>query len=223
VDEFGHLVVERADVAIQRGERVALAGDPGAGKSVLMRAMAGLWPWGDGRIAMPAGQSLSFLPATPFLPAGSLREALTYPTPPEDFAESAMRAALEASGAGGLANRLDDVSRWDQTLSATERQRLAFARVLVQKPDILIIEDALAPFDEASQALMIDALIAGCPNSTIVMVGAKPALAHRFNRFLSLQRSPRGGSILVETDAAGHPALSLVGGYEGRRDAAGSA
>ena len=223
IDEFGQIVVERADVAIGRGDRVALAGDPGTGKSVLMRAMAGLWPWGEGRIAMPAGLSLSFMPATPFLPAGSLREALTYPTPPEDFGEPAMRAALEACGADALANRLDDVSRWDQTLSATERQRLAFARALVQKPDIIIIEDALSPFDEASQAMMIDALIAGCPDSTIVMVGAKPSMAKHFDRFLSLQRSAKGGSILVETDAAGHPALTVVGGYEGRRDAAGTA
>jgi vitamin B12/bleomycin/antimicrobial peptide transport system ATP-binding/permease protein len=174
VDEIGQTVVERADVAIERGQRVALGGEAGTGKSVLMRAMAGLWPWGEGRIALPPGQTLSFLPATPFLPAGSLREALTYPTPPEDFDEAAMRAALEASGADGLANRLDEVSRWDQTLSATERQRLAFARLLLQKPDIIIMEDALAPFDEPSQGLMLDALIAGCPNSTLIMVGAKP-------------------------------------------------
>lgn len=223
VDEFGQLVVERADVLIPRGERVCLAGDAGTGKSVLMRAMAGLWPWGEGSIALPADQSLSFLPATPFLPAGSLREALTYPTPPEAFDEADMRAALEASGAGALGSRLDDVSRWDQTLSATERQKLAFARVLLQRPDILILEDALAPFDEATQSRMIDALLAGCPHSTIVMVGAKPAMAQRFNRFLSLQRGAAGGSILVETDAAGHPALSVVGGYEATRDAAGSA
>ena len=223
VDEFGQTVVERADVAILPGERVALAGDPGTGKSVLVRAMAGLWPWGEGRIATPRDRSLSFLPATPFLPAGSLREALTYPTPPGAYAEADLRAALDATGADALCARLDDVSRWDQTLSATERQRLAFARVLLQKPDILILEDALAPFDEAMQSRLLGALLSGCPKSTVVLVGAKPALTQSFDRFLSLQRSAHGGSILVETDAAGHPALSVVGGYEGRRDAAGSA
>lgn len=223
VDEFGQIVVEHADVAILPGERVALGGDPGTGKSVLVRAMAGLWPWGEGRIAFPADRGLSFLPATPFLPAGSLREALTYPALPDAFAESDLRAALEATGAPALIGRLDDVSRWDQTLSATERQRLAFARVLLQKPGIVILEDALAHFDEAAQAQMLDALLAGCPGSTIVAVGAKPALTQRFDRFLSLQRSALGGSILVETDAAGHPALSVVGGYEAPRDAAGSA
>jgi vitamin B12/bleomycin/antimicrobial peptide transport system ATP-binding/permease protein len=188
-----------------------------------VRAMAGLWPWGEGQIALPADQRLSFLPATPFLPAGSLREALTYPTQPDAFDDKDMRRALEASGADGLANRLDDVSRWDQTLSATERQRLAFARVLLQKPDIIILEDALSPFDEASQLRMLDSLLSGCPDSTLIMVGAKSAVTQRFDRFLSLQKSGPSGSLLVETDAAGHPALSVVGGYEAPLDAAGSA
>jgi putative ATP-binding cassette transporter len=223
IDEFGQTVVENADVAILQGERVSLGGDPGTGKSVLVRAMAGLWPWGEGRIALPPNKSVSFLPATPFLPAGSLREALTYPTPPDAFRDEDLRAALEASGADALANRLDDVSRWDQTLSGTERQRLAFARILLQKPDIVILEDALSPFDEMAQSKILDALLAGCPQSTIVAVGAKHALAARFERFLSLQKGAHGGSILIETDAAGHPALSVVGGYEGRRDTAGSA
>ncbi|MFN3892610.1 MAG: ABC transporter ATP-binding protein/permease [Beijerinckiaceae bacterium] len=223
IDEFGQVVVEHANVAILPGERVALGGDPGAGKSVLVRAMAGLWPWGEGRIAIPSGRSLSFLPATPFLPAGSLREALTYPTPPDAFTGAQLRAALEATGADALTGRLDDISRWDQTLSATERQRLAFARIHLQKPDIIILEDALAPFDDATQARMLEALMTNCPQSTIVAVGAKGALTQNFDRFLSLQKSAHGGSILVETDAAGHPALSVVGGYEGRRDAAGSA
>jgi putative ATP-binding cassette transporter len=185
--------------------------------------MAGLWPWGQGRIALPEGLSLSFLPATPFLPAGSLREALTYPTPPEAFDDAQLCAALEASGAGALTTRLHDVSRWDQTLSATERQKLAFARVLLQKPDIIILEDALAPFDEAAQTKMLDALLEGCPSSTIVAVGVRASLTQRFDRFLYLQKGATGGSILVETDAAGQPALSVVGGYEGRRDAAGLA
>ncbi len=223
IDEFGQTVVEQADVAILPGERIALAGEPGAGKSVLVRAMAGLWPWGEGQIALPDGLSLSFLPAAPFLPAGSLREALTYPTLPDAFEESRLRAALDATGAGALTTRLQDVSRWDQTLSATERQRLAFARVLLQKPDIIILEDALAPFDEIAQAKLLDALLGGCPGSTIVAVGVRASLTQRFDRFLYLQKGATGGSILVETDAAGQPALSVVGGYEGRRDAAGLA
>ncbi|MDP2357589.1 MAG: ABC transporter ATP-binding protein/permease [Beijerinckiaceae bacterium] len=223
IDEIGQVVVEHADVAILPGERIALAGEPGAGKSVLVRAMAGLWPWGEGHIALPDGLSLSFLPAAPFLPAGSLREALTYPTSPDAFEDSRLRAALDASGAGALTTRLQDVSRWDQTLSATERQRLAFARVLLQKPDIIILEDALAPFDEITQAKMLDALLEGCPNSTLVAVGVRASLTQRFDRFLYLQKGATGGSILVETDATGQPALSVVGGYEGSRDAAGLA
>jgi putative ATP-binding cassette transporter len=223
LDEAGQIVVANANVAIGAGERVALSGDPGTGKSVLVRAMAGLWPWGEGSISFPAGKTLSFLQAAPFLPAGSLREALTYPSEPDAFDETAMHAALEACGAESLSHRLQEVSRWDQTLSATERQRLAFARVLLQKPDVIILEDALAPFDEAAQARIIDALLAACPQSTVVMVGARQATAHRFNRFLSLQRSAAGGSVLVETDASGHPALSVVGGYEKSRDAAGTA
>ena len=189
-----------------------------------MRAMAGLWPWGEGRIAMPAGQSLSFMPATPFLPAGSLREALTYPDAARGLREKPpcgprSRPAARTRSPTGSTTCRAGTRRCPPPSASASRSPAS----LVQKPDIIIIEDALSPFDEASQAMMIDALIAGCPDSTIVMVGAKPSMAKRFDRFLSLQRSAKGGSILVETDAAGHPALTVVGGYEGRRDAAGTA
>ena len=223
VDDQGRVVVERADVRIAMGEKVALGGDAGTGKSVLVRAIACLWPWGEGRILLPEGRSLAFMPATPFLPAGSLRDALTYPSVPDGLTDDQMRKALVACGANALVTRLDDVSRWEQTLSATERQRLAFARVLVQKPDIIILEDALTVFDEATQTRMVEALMDGCSASTIVAIGGRSTLAQGFKRFLALHRTAAGGSALVETDEAGHPALTVVGGYKSRRDAAGTA
>jgi putative ATP-binding cassette transporter len=212
-DEHGRVVVERADVAVPQGEKVVLTGDPGSGKSLLVRAMANLWHLGEGRILLPPERRLAFLPASPFLPAGSLRDALTYPAAPNGDMDDLLRESLVACGAPALAERLDDISRWDQTLSATERQRVAFARIVVQQPDIVILEDALAPFDEVAQTRLMDALIERCPHATIVAVGVRASAAQRFDRFLSLHKTGADGSLLVETDAAGHPLLTLVGGH----------
>lgn len=223
IDEHGRVVVDRADVRIEPADKVALSGDAGAGKSVLVRAIANLWPWGEGRILLPADRTLAFLPASPFLPAGSLRDALIYPAVQNGMSDETLREALRTCGLESFAGRLDDISRWEQTLSATERQRLAFARVLVQKPEIIIVEDALAAFDEATQSQMLDILMTGCAASTILAVGGKPTAAQGFKRFLALQRTAAEGSVLVETDEAGHPVLKVVGGYESRNDAAGTA
>ncbi|MDB5571026.1 MAG: transporter ATP-binding protein [Hyphomicrobiales bacterium] len=209
-DQTGRVVMDSADVTIRHGSKVWLGGDAGAGKSVLVRAIAGLWGWGAGSILTPAGRSLNILSSTPFLPSGSLRETLTYPQPPNGETAEDLRAALNACGLERLTERLDDVARWDQALSASERQRLAFARLFVQRPDIVILEDALSPFDEASQGLMLDALFAACPHATILLVGARPPAPERFQRHLYLQKSSEGENVLVETGPAARPALAAV-------------
>jgi len=144
------------------------------------------------------------------LPAGPLRETLTYPSPPDNLEDVDLRSALYSCGLGRFADKLDEASRWDQTLSASERQRLAFARLLVQKPDIVVLEDALSVFEDHTQDELFGALVAANPAATIIVVGGRASLACHFDRMLSLQ--PNGeGSVLVETSSTGRVALAIAG------------
>jgi putative ATP-binding cassette transporter len=208
-DQSGRVLVANADVVLVQGEKVTLAGEAGAGKSVLVRAIAGLWPWGGGRIVAPLGRSLCFMPAAPFLPAGPLRETLTYPAAPDGLTDSDLADALIVCGLERLADRLDEASRWDQTLSASERQRLACARLVAQKPDIVVLEDALSALEEAAQSDLLATLVARVPGATMIVVGGRCVLPYDFVRTLTLQAAS-GGSVLVETTAAGRPALVLA-------------
>ncbi|HEY8578254.1 MAG TPA: ATP-binding cassette domain-containing protein, partial [Beijerinckiaceae bacterium] len=191
----------------------------GAGKSVLVRALSGLWPWGAGAILWPSGRSIAFVSGPPFLAAGALREALTYPGPADGGRDDDLRAALTACGLAPLAARLDAVARWDQALSASERQRLAVARLLVQRPDIVILEDALSALDDAAQGDLLDTLFAACAASTILVVGGRAALAARVDRHLVMHRVGEGGAHLLEADdPLARPHLSVIAGSYARRD-----
>ncbi|MDF2115209.1 SbmA/BacA-like family transporter [Roseiarcaceae bacterium H3SJ34-1] len=208
-DRNGRIVIDRAETVLQPGTRAMLGGEAGTGKSVLVRAIAGLWPWGAGAILLPETAKVHFLPATPFLPAGPLREALSYPAAPDSLSPEQLDSALDACGIAHLHSRLFESARWDQALSAGERQRVAFARAILQRPDIIILDDALAAFDEAGQIDIIDALIANCPGATIVNTGGHGGVSSRFDRQLFMQSSGGEGAILRE-HAGGEISLLAV-------------
>lgn len=207
-DRNGRVVIEQAEAVIPPGSRIMLSGEAGSGKSVLVRAIAGLWPWGAGAILLPENARLQFLPATPFLPAGPLREALAFPAMATDIAPEALDLAMASCGLAYLHPRLDESARWDQALSASERQRIAFARIILQQPDIVILDDTLSVFDEAGQVEIIDALIAHCPGTTIINTGGHGGVASRFDRHLFIDNSGAG---MMLREAGGETAvLSIV-------------
>ncbi|MDH7796106.1 MULTISPECIES: SbmA/BacA-like family transporter [unclassified Beijerinckia] len=207
-DRNGRVVIEQAEAVIPPSSRIMLSGEAGSGKSVLLRAIAGLWPWGAGAILLPENARVQFLPATPFLPAGPLREALTYPALTNDISPEALDAVLTNCGILYLRPRLDESTRWDQALSASERQRIAFARTILQQPDIIILDDTLSVFDEAGQIEIIDALIDSCPNTTIINTGGHGGVSSRFERHLFIGNS--GGGMMLREAAAETPVLSIV-------------
>jgi putative ATP-binding cassette transporter len=179
------------------GERVLLGGESGSGKSTLIRAIAGLWPWGEGRILLPAGAKLAFVPQRPYIPLGTLRDAVAYPVEGKLLSDQRVKAVLGDVGLGYLVGKLDaEEERWDQTLSGGERQRVAFARLLIEEPDIIIMDEATAALDVDSEFRLLTLLFERLPKATIFSVGHRPGLQELHSRLLTLQRRPGGGRIV---------------------------
>lgn len=197
VHRDGRVVIEDADITVEPGERVLLGGESGSGKSTLIRAIAGLWPWGEGRILLPAGAKLAFVPQRPYVPLGTLRDAIAYPVEGNLLADERARAVLKDVGLGYLTGKLDgEEERWDQTLSGGERQRIAFARLLIEQPDIIIMDEATAALDIDSEFRLLTLLFERLPKATIISVGHRPGLQELHSRLLTLQRRPSGGRIV---------------------------
>lgn len=208
----GRVVIDDADITVAPGERVLLGGESGSGKSTLIRAIAGLWPWGEGRILLPAGAKLAFVPQRPYIPLGNLRDALAYPVEGSLLGDERALAVLKDVGLGYLTKKLDDdEQRWDQTLSGGERQRIAFARLLIEQPNIIIMDEATAALDIDSEFRLLTLLFDRLPKATIVSVGHRPGLQELHSRLLTLQRRPTGGRI-VQTRARNRDAWKVLRG-----------
>ncbi|MDD3311872.1 ABC transporter ATP-binding protein/permease [Pseudodesulfovibrio sp.] len=172
----GAPLLRGVNLDLRPGERLLVSGPSGAGKSTLFRAIAGLWPYGGGSILLPSGGRTLFLPQKPYLPVGDLRTVLGYPAPPGGFSDDELRAALADCGLARLADRLDDASYWAQRLSPGEQQRLAFARMLLQKPDWLFMDESTSALDEAGEAELYALLRERLPDTAVISVGHRSSL-----------------------------------------------
>jgi len=173
----GTLIVENADARMERGDRIALFGPSGSGKRMLLRAIAGIWRFGRGRIEIPLGSRTLFLPQRPYLPIGSLREALTYPAPATEADDAQAREILEKVGLANLATRLDEREHWQQFLSGGEQQLLGIARALLQKPDWLFLDEATSGLDEPSERRVYALLAERLPRTGVVSIADRPSVA----------------------------------------------
>ena len=159
-----------ADVRITAGERVLITGESGDAQTVLFRALAGLWPWGTGRIVLPGDDTFMHLARRPYVPPGRLRDALAYPGDPAAFDAERYAAALDTVGLSDLAPRLDETARWDQELGEQDLQRLAFARLPLQAPRWIIIDQALDTLDEKVRDQVVS-MLAAMDGSAIIATG----------------------------------------------------
>jgi vitamin B12/bleomycin/antimicrobial peptide transport system ATP-binding/permease protein len=178
----GRTVLPDTTFEIRDGERVLITGPTGSGKSTLFRAIAGIWPYGEGQIEVPAGAKLLFLPQRPYIPVGSLREAVSYPGGAGAFSDEKLREVLHAVQLDTFADRLDEVQNWSLLMSGGEQQRLAIARALLDEPEWLFLDEATAAVDEASERALYDLLQQRLPETTIVSIAHRPQVAQFHQR-----------------------------------------
>jgi len=193
----GSAVVNEADIEIARGEKVLVVGESGTGKSTLVRAIAGLWPWGTGEILIKF-EGLFLMPQKPYVPLGTLRRAVTYPLSPEEVDDAVVRTTVEEVGLGHFLDRLDEDATWEHVLSGGEKQRLAFARVLIQRPEIIVMDEATAALDPLGQEQLMRLLLERLPEATVISVGHRAELEAFHTRKLVLEHHADGARLVSD-------------------------
>ncbi|XAZ21401.1 ABC transporter ATP-binding protein/permease [Sinorhizobium sp. B11] len=196
----GTAVVTETRVEIEPGERVLVAGESGSGKSTLVRAISGLWPWGHGSVDFHADRRLFMLPQRPYIPSGSLRRAVAYPNAADAWSLDEIKSALDKVGLGYLNEKLGEEAPWDQILSGGEKQRLAFARLLLHNPDIIVLDEATSALDEKSQDKMMEMVIRELPKVTILSVAHRAELEVYHSRKITLERRKGGAKLVSDID-----------------------
>jgi putative ATP-binding cassette transporter len=211
----GRVILAGAQLEIKPGEKVLLTGPSGSGKSTLFRMLAGIWPFGRARVRVPDGSRLMFLPQKPYIPIGTLRDAVTYPgvagspvrpasvdagvsfsVRPErhevkaqherPYTDGAIRDALRAVTLDKLADRLDEERNWSLALSGGEQQRLAVARALLHQPDWLFLDEATSALDETGERHVYELLRERLPATAIISIAHRPGVAEYHDRRLVL-------------------------------------
>jgi vitamin B12/bleomycin/antimicrobial peptide transport system ATP-binding/permease protein len=189
-------------VEIAPGDRVVIVGAPETGKTLLFRAIAGLWPWGSGRVALPSTDGIMFVPRQPYVPLGTLRAALAYPSPETAFKDEELVVVLQKAGLDRLSSSLNQIARWDKELTDEEQQCAVLTRVLLHKPRLLVIDEALDALDDDVRNRVLRLLNDELKDAGIINIGRPETKSHFFTRVLHLVKDPDGRSFL--------PARSVV-------------
>jgi putative ATP-binding cassette transporter len=175
--------LEESHIEVKAGERVLIVAE--AGEALLFRALAGLWPWGAGRVTRPQGEAVLYVPRTPYLPPGTLQEVLAYPSPVDSFDADMYVRALDRLALNRLVPMLGEVRRWDAELSDAEQQSLSFARVLLHLPPWLLIDETLETLHQDILQRIMDILRRDLSHCGIIYIGL-PVPGDLFTRMLHL-------------------------------------
>lgn len=179
-------------ISIPAGGSVLVSGATGSGKSTLFRAIAGIWPFGKGKIGVAHGAKLLVLPQKPYLPFGTLAEVLAYPAKSGAFDPKEFGEALRDVGLSHLAGRLAEEASWPHVLSLGEQQRISLARTLLMKPDILFLDESTSAIDEEGEATLYKLIAERLPKTTIVSIGHRSTLQAFHKERLNAKRQAEG-------------------------------
>ncbi len=199
----GRAILGESSFALPGHLSTLVSGPSGSGKSTLFRAIAGLWPFGAGAIATPKDARVMLLPQKPYIPIGSLREAVAYPSGDGVYADDDIRAALTSARLADFAGRLDESDNWSMRLSGGEQQRLSVARALLAKPDWLFLDEATAALDDDTEAALYRVFAEKLPNTTIVSIGHRATLNAFHQRRIELKPAGAGVFTAAEVEMAG--------------------
>ena len=178
--------IKEANVLIKPGARVVVVGEPAAGKTLLFRALAGLWPWGSGTVRRPKGQSIYYMPRSAYWPPGTMREALAYPSDPDKIKDKTFRDALTDLNLKEFAPDLDKRQDWHEELNDDQLTRLAFVRTLIHEPSWILIDEMLDFVDAHSRALITGALGKRLKGSAVIHIGRQLPNDATFHTFVHL-------------------------------------
>jgi putative ATP-binding cassette transporter len=183
----GRTLMHDVDIEIPRGDKVLISGPSGSGKTTLFRVLAGLWPFAKGKLRIPKGARVLFLSQKPYLPLGTLREAVAFPSESGTFTDDQIKAALGDVHLPHLVNRLDDDENWSMTLSVGEQQRIAIARALLNKPDWLFMDEATSALDDENERHVYDLITQRLAESAVVSIAHRPSVAAYHRRRLAIK------------------------------------
>lgn len=186
----GTVHAQPAEIVLEPGERVAVLARHGDGKTLFFRAISGLWPWGSGRIERPNGGRMMFLPQRAYVPPGSLRDSVSYPSPASAWKDDEVRDAMQAVGLERLIPSLDRQERWDRQMSEIEKQLLGFARLLLHRPKWAVIDDVLDRLDPDSRRRVLALLSGPLAGMGVVLIGSIAPEGEGFDRRLQLVMQP---------------------------------
>lgn len=183
---------------VKEGDRVLITSEAGIDRTLLFRAIAGLWPWGAGTVTLPANKTIIYMPRLPYFPPGSLREAMSYPLGKDGFTDEQLVGALHELGLMRLESMLDFSARWDRELSDDEQQSLAFARLMLHKPDWVVIDEALDAMEADAYDRVVAVLREHLAKSTVVHIGREEKNDHVFSKVLHFVSDPSGHGLEEE-------------------------
>ena len=182
-------------VRIDAGERVLVTGDPGAGKTLFFRAIAGLWPWGSGRIGVPAGTVPALMPRTPYFPPASLRNVLGQHGDGGKPTDADIKAVLAEAGLERLSSSLDREARWEHELNDEEQRLLAVARLALQQPRWLIVDEVLDTFEAKTLKRVLSIFEKRLGDAAIINIGRALPADHFFSRTLKIVKDAKGEAL----------------------------
>ncbi|MEE4023102.1 ABC transporter ATP-binding protein/permease [Gordonia sp. PKS22-38] len=182
----GNQLINDLNLSLDPGDSLVVKGRSGSGKTTLLRGLAGLWPFIDGDFARPSGDRTLFLSQIPYIPLGDLRTAVAYPSAPDDVGDDAIRSALQRVFLPHLVDRLDEEEDWSKVLSPGEQQRVAFARILLTRPEVVFMDEATSAVDEGLEYSLYTLIREELPEMILVSVSHRSTTDQHHTEVLEL-------------------------------------